>query len=149
MTQDEKWINPWKQPTSNNLNCFKKPKFQWKDKDKPPTNILYSWLGTGMCKLYQMTSLPSSMPNTYPWNIMKLLSTEVQTDGIFNNKVCTNNSSKERQKIICDKLVSRQSYNAVPFVTMKQKKSCSWNIKTHYLRFKHFIITITDDPSPC
>ena len=21
--------------------------------------------------------------------------------------------------------------------------------KTHYLRFKHFIITITDDPSPC
>jgi hypothetical protein len=25
----------------------------------------------------------------------------------------------------------------------------SWNIKTHYLRFKHFIITITDDPSPC
>jgi hypothetical protein len=29
------------------------------------------------------------------------------------------------------------------------KKSCSWNIKTHYLRFKHFIITITDDPSPC
>jgi hypothetical protein len=47
------------------------------------------------------------------------------------------------------KLVSRQSYNAVPFVTMEQKKSCSWNIKTHYLRFKHFIITITDDPSPC
>jgi hypothetical protein len=46
-------------------------------------------------------------------------------------------------------LVSRQSYNAVPFVTMEQKKSCSWNIKTHYLRFKHFIITITDDPSPC
>jgi hypothetical protein len=42
----------------------------------------------------------------------------------------------------------RQSYNAVPFVTMEQKKSCSWNIKTHYLRFKHFIITITDDPSP-
>ena len=30
-----------------------------------------------------------------------------------------------------------------------KKKSCSWNIKTHYLRFKHFIITITDDPSPC
>jgi hypothetical protein len=29
------------------------------------------------------------------------------------------------------------------------KKSCSWNIKTHYLRFKHFIITITDDPGPC
>jgi hypothetical protein len=29
-------------------------------------------------------------------------------------------------------------------------KSCSWNcIKTHYLRLKHFIITITDDPSPC
>jgi hypothetical protein len=23
------------------------------------------------------------------------------------------------------------------------------NIKTHYLRFKHFIITITDDPSSC
>jgi hypothetical protein len=22
---------------------------------------------------------------------------------------------------------------------MEQKKSCSWNIKTHYLRFKHFI----------
>ena len=21
--------------------------------------------------------------------------------------------------------------------------------KSHYLRFKHFIITITDDPSPC
>jgi hypothetical protein len=41
------------------------------------------------------------------------------------------------------KRVSRQSYNAVPFVTMEQKKSCSWNIKTHYLRFKHFIITIT------
>jgi hypothetical protein len=32
---------------------------------------------------------------------------------------------------------------------MEQKKCCSWNIKTHYLRFKHFIITITDDPSPC
>ena len=32
---------------------------------------------------------------------------------------------------------------------MEQKKSCCWNIKTHYLRFKHFIITITDDPSPC
>ena len=31
----------------------------------------------------------------------------------------------------------------------EQKKSCSWNIKTHYLRFKHFIITITDDPTPC
>ena len=30
-----------------------------------------------------------------------------------------------------------------------KKKSCSWNIKIHYLRFKHFIITITDDPSPC
>ena len=30
-----------------------------------------------------------------------------------------------------------------------KKKSWSWNIKTHYLRFKHFIITITDDPSPC
>jgi hypothetical protein len=29
-----------------------------------------------------------------------------------------------------------------------KKKSCNWNIKTHYLRFKHFIITITDDPSP-
>jgi hypothetical protein len=38
--------------------------------------------------------------------------------------------------------VSRQSYNVVPFVTMEQKKSWSWNIKTHYLRFKHFIITI-------
>jgi hypothetical protein len=25
-----------------------------------------------------------------------------------------------------------------------KKKSCSWNIKTHSLRFKHFIITITD-----
>ena len=41
------------------------------------------------------------------------------------------------------------TFNAVPFVTMEQKKSCSWNIKTHYLRFKHFIIAITDDPSPC
>jgi hypothetical protein len=30
---------------------------------------------------------------------------------------------------------------------MEQNKSCSWNIKTHYLHFKHFIITITDDPS--
>jgi hypothetical protein len=29
-----------------------------------------------------------------------------------------------------------------------KKKSCSWNINTHYLRFKHFIITITDDQSP-
>jgi hypothetical protein len=38
-----------------------------------------------------------------------------------------------------NKLVCRQSYNAVPFVTMEQKKSCSWNIKTRYLRFKHFI----------
>ena len=28
-------------------------------------------------------------------------------------------------------------------------RSHSWNVKTHYLRFKHFIITITDDPSPC
>jgi hypothetical protein len=26
--------------------------------------------------------------------------------------------------------------------------SSQWS-KTHYLRFKHFIITITDDPSPC
>jgi hypothetical protein len=29
---------------------------------------------------------------------------------------------------------------------MEQTRICSWNIKTHYLRFKHFIITITDDP---
>jgi hypothetical protein len=34
-------------------------------------------------------------------------------------------------------------------VSMEQKKSCSWNIKTHYLRFKHFFVTITDEPSPC
>jgi hypothetical protein len=46
------------------------------------------------------------------------------------------------------KYIPKKSYNAVPLVTMEQKKSCSWNIKTRYLRFKHFIITITDDPSP-
>jgi hypothetical protein len=27
-----------------------------------------------------------------------------------------------------------------------KKKICSWNVKTHYLRFKHFIITITENP---
>ena len=62
--------------------------------------------------------------------------------GLFYHKTSCNNVAPVTN--LC-----RQSYNAVPFVTMEQKKSCSWNIKTHYLRFKHFIITITDDPSPC
>jgi hypothetical protein len=48
-----------------------------------------------------------------------------------------------KSHIHCDKLVSRRSYKAVPSVTMKQTINCSWNIKTHYLRFKHFIIAIT------
>ena len=30
-----------------------------------------------------------------------------------------------------------------------KKKVAVETLKTHYLRFKHFIITITDDPSPC
>ena len=30
-----------------------------------------------------------------------------------------------------------------------KKRVAVENIKTHYLRFKHFIITITADPSPC
>jgi hypothetical protein len=29
------------------------------------------------------------------------------------------------------------------------KNNAAVETKTHYLRFKHFIITITDDPSPC
>ena len=29
------------------------------------------------------------------------------------------------------------------------KKKVAVETKTHYLQFKHFIITITDDPSPC
>jgi hypothetical protein len=38
------------------------------------------------------------------------------------------------------------NHKAVSFVTMEKKINCSWNIKTHYLHFKHFIITITALP---
>jgi hypothetical protein len=39
--------------------------------------------------------------------------------------------------------------NKFKWLEIKEQINCSWNIKTHYLHFKHFIITITDDHSPC
>jgi hypothetical protein len=39
---------------------------------------------------------------------------------------------------VCDKLVSRQSYNAVPFVTMEQKKKLQLKHKNSLFTFQTF-----------